>query len=247
MESASFTVQRRPRGRPRKNPLQFAPESVTSESAGMDSGVSTGEQKPRGPGRPKGSTNTKRAEKTIEIAEDVSEKILTNVATIFGVSLSGFTNRRFGSENGMTVKEGISVTQPVARLVARHMPTLNIDTRLPKDDAKDVEQIILTIVEYCARLVAQALAKARMRAAGLSQERLEELRREYQSRYQSRTAPPAQEMEPDIPADIPAAFVPESMDTAIAVPETNGKLGEQSAELFSAFDAPTDSGENLTN
>lgn len=222
---------KRPRGRPRKN----IAESLDAEVQKISEIEETAKKRR---GRPPGGSNAKK----IAVTEDVTSKILVNLAVIFGASLSGFTARRFGNEHAMTVKEGIALTTPIGRLIARHSPTIGIDTKLPKEDAQDIEQILTTIAEYGARLVAQAIARARLRAAGISRETLLRMQERYQEEHAHHSSMNGFSPVPQAAED--TTLFSDTGDES-ATEETNETPATNTPDMFTPFDAPTDYGENI--
>ena len=142
---------------PRRTPRAVAPSDVIDYTEAPD-------LKPK-PIR-KASTT-----KDVPVGKIVSTTLERRLAATLSKATSMSMLNTVGENVAITANEAFNIWHPISRMVGRRIPDFALKTSLSKPDADDVETIILTLVEYFARIVDGAFTRMyNRRIAGIGKQ-----------------------------------------------------------------------------
>lgn len=83
-------------------------------------------------------------------------QITSHTATMGAQGLQLLTVKTLGTAQMLTPDEAQNMVQPVGRIASRQLARVIVLPNMPGEDAEDVALVVLTLVEYVLRLLAQA-------------------------------------------------------------------------------------------
>jgi hypothetical protein len=101
----------------------------------------------------------KKTTKDVPVGKIITGTLETRIASTLSKASSMTMLNTVGENYAATAQETYNVWRPVTRMIGRRVPDVALKINLDKPDADDLSQIILTVVEYFARIVDQAFTR----------------------------------------------------------------------------------------
>jgi hypothetical protein len=112
----------------------------------------------------------KTTTKEVPVGKIVTSTLETRIASTLAKATSMSMLNSVGENTAITPKEAYNIYYPATRMLGRRIPNVALRTNLSKPDADDLERIIITVVEYVARIIDGAFTRLyNKRVAGLNQ------------------------------------------------------------------------------
>lgn len=97
--------------------------------------------------------------KDVPVGKIVSTTLERRIAGTLSKATSMSMLNTVGENVAITANEAYNIWHPLTRMVGRRVPDVALKTNLSKPDADDVETIILTVIEYIARVIDGAFTR----------------------------------------------------------------------------------------
>jgi hypothetical protein len=211
-------------------PIASKRKAATMPSQDVIDYTESPELKPVAPRKP-------RATKDVPVGKIISSTLETRIAGTMAKATSMSMLNTVGENVAITANEAYNIWHPITKMLGRRVPDIALKTNLSKPDADDLETIILTIVEYMARIVDSAFTRAynkRVRKLNSGQNTMNEPTQREQ---------PSPRMMPTIEPELEEFTDTTSGPDPDIAPMRNG--GGSIADLIERGYIPRDMGENI--